>query len=677
LPGVNRNWMTHHLSLVYTPGKALSLAIAAEVFKRVPRGVAFGKLPEAAVFPPFRSSAEADLSELVTAETFLASNTTETPPPKPEALTRVWGCGSSPVVTYDGTGAYFLDRVAAGVWRLQLYPDVFTVADPYTGTAETKVRVLPSRHLMTIRLPDLGAAFAVRPFDGQTAGDRLAKGKNGAFEATPGDYLLTCSRWRPSSATLRAAAAAAPRYAAPHPDADGVPLLRGTAPAQWRAGCPLALQVEAVFATNVTARLIALDGTVHCAVPMTPSNARTYTAAFPGTALTPGPWRVTFRAAGPAGVSDYPDDKNPDARWFPTAAPAVSLLRMPQTADAAGGLVLSRGNFRSVNVSLTDGRMAGTRALRLSVDGFGDKGSAAGYSLPFSAHTATLEATRAGLRLVTHGGENGARFELGFRMKNGQGFGCNLHVGAGWSETVVPASEMIPLWGLPTPSAFRWQEVERVSVLTGPWLWNGGVPDKLSFALAAVEWIKLEPALPLMAADGTTPWSLFDLDAGMRAPDWSHKMRRGRITDEAGHPALHVGVPDFSGEHDSLSLRLACDGKTFANLWQTDGERAVLHIRARAASPHTTGFELALIESDGTPWGTVVPLTTAWQTIRIPVSKLHLFTQWGKEFAAQAGPHLRVSRLTTVNLCFGKWLFPKTANAPHAIEIADIGISAE
>ena len=54
LAAVNRNWMTHHLNLVFTPGKALSLAIAAEVFKRVPRGVAFGTLPDAAVFPPFR-----------------------------------------------------------------------------------------------------------------------------------------------------------------------------------------------------------------------------------------------------------------------------------------------------------------------------------------------------------------------------------------------------------------------------------------------------------------------------------------------------------------------------------------------------------------------------------------------------------------------------------------------
>ncbi len=675
LAAVNRNWMTHHLSLVYTPGKALSLAIAAEVFRRVPRGTPFGQLPAAAVFPPFRSSAEADLSEMVTDEAFLSSNMTDTRPPRPEALARVWGCGSSPVVAYGGSGAYFLDRVTPGVWRMQLYPDVFTVADPYSGTAATKVRVIPGRHVMTLRLPDLGDAFTVRPFGGAAAGDRLTKGQKGAFEVTPGDYLLTRSRWLPKAATLHEAADIAPRYAAPLPDAADAPLLRADVPPQWRAGCPFTLRAEAAFATSVTARLVSARGAV-CSVPLMATNAGVYTAELPGAALTPGAWRVTFRATGPSGVADCPDAKNPDARWFPTLDPAVPLLSIPETADASAGLLLSRSGFSTVDVSVAEGRVPASRALRLVVAGFGAQGSAAGYSLPFPAGAAPGTG-RTGVRMVTRGGSGGARVELGFRMRNGQGLGCNMQVGPGWSETVVPVSEMLPLWGLPSPDAFRWQEVERVSVLTGAWLWRGETPGTQVFDLAAVERVGLEPALPLAAADGAVPWSLFDAAAWLRAPDWTQSMRRWRMTDDTGHAALHLGADSFAGERDNLALRIPCDGKTFARLWQTDGERAVLHVRARAAAPHTTGFELALVEADGVPWGTVVPLTAEWRTLHIPLAKLNLFTQWGKAYAAQAGPHLRLSRLATVNVCFGKWLFPRAADEPHAVEIAEIGVTAE
>ena len=83
---------------------------------------------------------------------------------QPAALTRVWACGSNPLVAYPGSGAYFLDRAAPGVWRLQLYPDVFTVADPYTGSPEPKVRLIPGGHPFTLRLPELGERFSFFSF---------------------------------------------------------------------------------------------------------------------------------------------------------------------------------------------------------------------------------------------------------------------------------------------------------------------------------------------------------------------------------------------------------------------------------------------------------------------------------------------------------------------------------
>jgi hypothetical protein len=689
LAAENRNWMTHHLNLVYTPGKALSLAIAAEVFARVPRGTPFGTLPEAAVFPPFRSSAEADLSEFVTEEAYLSSNATATPPPKPEALTRVWGCGPSPVASYKGSGAYFLDRAAPGVWRLQLYPDVFTVADPYSGTDATKVRVLPGAHAMTVRLPDLGEAFAVRPFDGQSAAGQTAKAEKGAFTVPPGDYLLIRAGGQPKASELHLAAAAAPRYVAPQADATATPLLRAEVPAQWRSGQPLALRAEAAFATNVTARLTAADGAVTVVTLAKREERAPYQAEVPGKALTPGVCRVTFRAAGAGGETVYPDDATLDCRLFP-AAPAVALMRVPEEAEAAAGFAIVQHGVLTTAVTVVEGRVSGSRALRLRVEGIGESATA-GYTLPFHTGGEALAARQAGLRVVARGGQDGAKVELGFRMRNGQGLGTNLRLGAGWSETVVPFAELLPLWGLPSVEAFRWQDVVQVSVLTGAWLLKRDGVDRQTVDLATADWVGLEPALPLSVVGGASPWSLFDTGAWLRAPVWSEPVRRWRATDAEGRTAVHIGVDGFGGARDSVSLRVPCDAPPAVGFGRdgppnrprtprggvptaNDGEGAVLLVRARAASPRTTAFELALVETDGVPWGTNVPLTTEWQTIRIPVSSLRLFTQWGKEYAALAGPRLRLSRLATVNVCFGKWLFKEAANEPHAVEIAEIGV---
>lgn len=676
LAAVNHNWMTHHLNLVYTPGKAISFAIAAEVFRRVPRGTLFGTLPEAAVFPPFRSSGEADLSELVTNEAYLNSNATGTPPPKPEALTRVWGCGASPVVTYGGSGAYFFDRAEPGVWRLQLYPDVFAEADPYTGTGEVKLRVLSSRHEMALHLPDLGEAFTVRPFDGQTAGASLAQAGKGAFVVPPGDYLLARAEALPDKAALRLAAAVAPRYVAPAPAAATAPLLRADVPKQWRAGEPLTLRAEAVEATNVTARLASAAGKEQ-RFKMAPAHGFGYAAEIPSGALTPGDWRVTFLAAGPNGTTPCPGAVTLDAAWFPEERSAVPLLRVPESAGAASGMQTARHGVATAEVAVVGGRAPGSRALRLTVDGVGEGASAAGYTLPFRMPEKPLALRKAGLRAVARGGAEGAKVEIGFRMRNGQGLGCNLSVGSGWSETVVPVSEMIPLWGLRSAEAFRWEEVASVSVLTGAWLLKRDGLDRQTADLEALEWVRLEKAFPLSAADGALPWGLFDLGAWLRAPVWSTPLRRWRVTDDRGHPAIHLGADTFAGGHDCVSLRVACDGKTFARLWQTDGERAVLHVRARATGPRTTAFELAFNESGGVAWGTVVALTDDWQTYRIPVTRLKLFTQWDKGMTKRAGPHLRLSRLESVNICFGRWLFPEAAAEPHAVEIAEIGVTAE
>ncbi|HRR34957.1 MAG TPA: cellulase family glycosylhydrolase [Kiritimatiellia bacterium] len=684
LADVNRNWQTHHLNLVYTPNKALSLAIAAEVLARMPRGTTFTPADDEMRFPPFRVSATENLSELVTETHYFHSNATRTPPPAPDRLERVWGCGVSPLVASCGSGAYFLDRVAPGVWRLQLYPDVFTVADPFTGTTATKVRVLPICPTLTLRLPDLGVRFAVRTFADGRLGESAASARDGAFTVAPGDYLLTRDDVTPSAETVKRAAELAPRWAAPPlPDEKSVgPLLRASVQPQWRAGHPMELYAEAALATQVVARLISgNDKSVVVTLTRTNQTMHSsghYKGVVPGDQLAPGVWNVAFSAHGAHGVAEYPGHSAYDVSWAPLVPERrIPLLHVPETPPPPV-------NNGLTEASVTLVQAGDRRALRLSVADVGVGRSAAGYTRPFAVDVGALRpAERAGvpdpmgwgLRIVARGDVDDARVEIGFKMKNGQGLGYNLRLGAGWSEMIIPAVELIPLWGLPKREAFCWKEVTRLSVLTGAWLYSEGAPQSgVSVDLAALEWVALQPALRLnvVAKDGA--WSLFDVDDWMRVQLWHAPLRRWKVRDDRLRPAIHLGAERFDGEHGSLSLRVPTDGRSCARLWQTDGADAVLVVRARAAHPRTTAFELALIQDDNVAWGTNVPLTIDWQTHRIPLRTLKLFSHWDKKMTEQAGPHLRLSRLAAVSVCFGKWLYPKAAAEPHGFEISAVAV---
>ncbi len=672
LADANVNWQTHHLNLVYTPGKALSLAIAAEVFARVPMGEPYAADHEALAFPPFRVSAAEDLSELVTAKRYLHSNATQTPPPDAAALERVWGCGPSPVVAYDGSGAYFLDRAMPGVWRLQVYPDVFTVADPYTGGDAVKVRVVPTRRTMTVQLPDLGGTFQVLAFDVAAAGPLTATAQEGAFEVTPGDYLLTRLSGIPGTETLQAAAAVAPRFVAPAPPPVSAPLLCASVPPQWRAGEALELRAEAVFATNLTARLVSAGGVVR-EVALAQGAGHGWSGTLPAGVLASGPWGATFRAEGTEGATAFPESGTIGAVWRPASGAGTALVRVPpdEAALQAEAQVLG-----SAAISLAAGPVPGGQALKMAAGAEAAQGGGvAGFTLPFAAAGAEgLVMEGMGLRIVARGGGSlGTQVEIGLQMGAG-GLGCDLWFGSDWSEIIVPATALMPRWGLPSAEAFRWHEVGQVSVLTGGWLWRDAEAGPQVFELASLEWVPIEPAMPLNAAVEDDRWALFDAEAWMRAPTWSVPLQRRPVKDDEGRAGAHLGMAGFEGEHGSVALRVPCDGQTFARLWQTDGADAVLNVRARGAYAQTTAFELVLVESCGVAWGLDVPLTQEWQTVRVPLRQLRLYAHWDATMAERAGEHLQLSRLESLSFCFGKWLYPGTAGAPHAVEIAKISL---
>lgn len=614
---------------------------------------------------------------MATDDVFIYSNTTRTRAPNPEKLERVWGCGSSHCVSYEGTGAYFLDRVSAGVWRLQLYPDVFVTADPYANTKQRKVYLLPGGHRMRVNLPDLGVSFSVRPFNGKTCEEQHCRADKGSFDVVPGDFLLMQSSDYPLAELLGKASSVAPAYVRLRGFADGTPLMRVQGQDQWRAGVQLPLQVDAVYATNVTAELIAPGGSVsYLSMKRNNAESTSYAVDIPPSMLTAGKWHLRFNAAGENGQYSWPDEYTHDTEWLPVKDSFLSLLHIPSDDRQLRDIGVTKHGVAKAELKCVAGGDSGRNALRLCLDGIDGGSSAAGFNQAFKPSRMPVFSSEMGLRVVARSKDHSSAVELGFRMRNGHGLGCNIYLSPKWREYCVPLKHMHPLWGLSSIDAFRWKQVEQVSVLTGAWLLKESFDKPQTIDIQSVEWVRCQSVQPLTATAESLPWSLFDVGEWLQLPIWSKPVKRWRTSDDAGRRAVHLGVDGFNDKFDSISLRGTCDGKTFSELWQTDGADAVLHICARGVLPQTTAFELAFVESGGVAWGTDVKLTQEWQTVRIPIKDLRLFSHWFPDSVKTAGEHLRLSRLQKVSVCFGRWLFPEKADQPHAIEISAIGVTA-
>jgi hypothetical protein len=138
------------------------------------------------------------LSELNTARKFLYSNNTASKPVDPEKLETIAGYGNSPVVKYEGKGAYFLDKLEDGVWCLEVMPDAIQVQDPFEKPSLKKddVTIAWNKWNIEVSLPDLGENFTVTAINSNNRFKGLSKGTGFAVE--PGVYLLTKKDYAPN-----------------------------------------------------------------------------------------------------------------------------------------------------------------------------------------------------------------------------------------------------------------------------------------------------------------------------------------------------------------------------------------------------------------------------------------------------------------------------------------------
>jgi hypothetical protein len=187
----NTEYPTHFMNLLYTPSKALSLMIAGRAFHQLPRNKSFGNYPGNNHFDDFRVSYEEDLSEMNGDTIFIYSNSTSTKPNNILLLRHIAGCGNSSVIRYDGTGTYFLDRLEQGIWRLEIYPDLLWLRDPFESTSMSQqvARLFWNQRKMEINLPELGSEYVIyslSDFKGKRA-QRLTSSQ----ALKPGKYIVT------------------------------------------------------------------------------------------------------------------------------------------------------------------------------------------------------------------------------------------------------------------------------------------------------------------------------------------------------------------------------------------------------------------------------------------------------------------------------------------------------
>ena len=187
----NTEYNTHYMNLVYTPQKALALMISGEIFHELPMNKDLGGYPANLDFGNFSIRHEKDLAEMNSGEKFIYTNSTESQPKDLKKLKQIAGYGNSPVVQYTGKGAYFLDKLENGIWRLEVMPDAILVNNPFGNNSldKTLAVIKHGEWEMTVQLPELGNEFSVT---GLNSGNDIEKtALANSFSIKPGTYILS------------------------------------------------------------------------------------------------------------------------------------------------------------------------------------------------------------------------------------------------------------------------------------------------------------------------------------------------------------------------------------------------------------------------------------------------------------------------------------------------------
>jgi hypothetical protein len=187
---------SHLLNLYCTPQKAVSFTIAGELFATVPRYASFDSAGEDnRIFGPCALSFSNNVSLFQNDHTYMQSRATTWTPFKTDLNVRhIAACGSSPQVSYEGTGAYYVD-IGSDVVEIEINPDSEFV-QPHWNTKRRgypeKVCRLDSTtpHRFVLHHPGWQRDIRVLRVDnGETEPVDIINGKP-VFDALPGHYRI-------------------------------------------------------------------------------------------------------------------------------------------------------------------------------------------------------------------------------------------------------------------------------------------------------------------------------------------------------------------------------------------------------------------------------------------------------------------------------------------------------
>lgn len=286
----NTDYQTHYLNLAYTPSKAISMLIASKVFHETPLYKSFGSFPQDTTFGDFYVSYHQNLSVMNADTTFYYTNNTNTRPKNAADLKHVAGVGSSPVVHYHGWGAYFLDKLQNGIWRLEVMPDAVPVRDPFERPSPKRyvTYIEWKSHNMKLDLPNLGNSFKIK---GLNKGNNYShEVNNGSFTIHPGSYLLIRkgvrnTRWNKNSKMgyIRLGDFVAPKQS------PQVPIVRHKPHVSVVAGKPVTIRATiAGTKPNSKVWLMIRAGFRFKRITMKQKNTYDYSATIPANMVRPG-----------------------------------------------------------------------------------------------------------------------------------------------------------------------------------------------------------------------------------------------------------------------------------------------------------------------------------------------------------------------------------------------------
>ncbi len=186
----NTEYQTHYLNLAYTPQKAVSLMIAAKLFTDTSSFSSSVTYPDDTLWGKLSIYPTRQQSEWNSETAFFYTGVTSSSPIKIASLRQLAGIGNSEVVGYSGSGAYFLDRISEGVWRLECMPDVVELEDPFGRAVAGRIvrRIERNVQFMSVILPDLGRDFHIDGVNGSN--QRTGRADGQSFLLSPGAYIL-------------------------------------------------------------------------------------------------------------------------------------------------------------------------------------------------------------------------------------------------------------------------------------------------------------------------------------------------------------------------------------------------------------------------------------------------------------------------------------------------------